>query len=233
MSIELSRPKQGMASVIELLSGIVRFFPNTMIATLFVVGVAIGRISWVLVALGGILTAGIVISIQYIFTKGFHLGEVRDADIIAACSLLPSTKNEVFSQMPSLWMALTAFFATYIFMNARSVYSTPAQTPPGSTVNMNDVITVQQRKGVGLISMLAISTLALFLIIPQIRSACESTFGAVLGLALGIAMGSGWWHALAANGPNVYPDIHGVMIGLQPGPLRTSAAALACTPATS
>jgi hypothetical protein len=219
-----------MASVIQLLSGIMRFFPNTMVAALFVIGVALGRISWVLVALGGILTAGIVVSTQYLFTKGFQLGEVRDADIIAACSLLPSTKNDVFSQMPSLWMALTAFFTTYIFLNARSVYSTPAQTPPGSTVNMNDVITVQQRKGVGLISMLAVATLALFLIIPQFRSSCETTFGAVAGLAMGVAMGTGWWYALAANGPNVYPDVHGVMIGLQPGPLRTSATSLACTP---
>jgi hypothetical protein len=213
-----------MASVIELLSGIMRFFPNTMIATLFVVGVAVGRIAWVLVALGGILTAAIVATTQYVFTKGFQFGEVTDADILAACTMLPTNATSM-SKVPSMWMALTAFFTTYIFLNARSVYNTPAQTPTS-----NDVITVQQRKGVGLISMLAITVLALFLIIPRFRSSCETMVGSLLGLGMGVGMGVAWWYTLAVNGPNVYPDIHGVMIGLQPGPLRTSAAALACTP---
>jgi hypothetical protein len=216
-----------MASVIELLSGIMRFFPNTMIATLFVVGMATGRIAWVLVALGGILTAAIVATTQYVFTKGLQFDEVMDADILAACTMLPAKVTSI-SQVPSMWMALTTFFTTYVFLNARSIYNTPAQTPTS-----NDVITVQQRKGVGLISMLAVTVLALFLLVPRFRSSCESTVGSLLGIGLGVGMGAAWWNTLAVNGPNVYPDIHGVMIGLQPGPLRTSAAALACTPATT
>jgi hypothetical protein len=221
-----------MSSVIELLSGIVRFFPNTLIVALFVVGVALGKIAWILIALGAVLAAGIVLTIQYVFTKGFQLGEVKDADILAACTLLPM-KTDVMARVPSLWTALTAFFAVFITMNAYSVYTTPAQTPPGSTVNMNDVITVQQRKGVGLISMLAIAVLVIFLMIARFRGSCESLLGGGLGLAIGGLAGYFWWSILAACGKNVYPDIHGIMIGLQPGPLRTGGGAVACKAAAT
>jgi hypothetical protein len=57
---------------------------------------------------------------------------------------------------------------------------------------------------------------------------CESIIGSILGIGLGIGGGYAWWVILNACGSNVYPDIHGVMIGLKPGTLRT--APLACTP---
>jgi hypothetical protein len=124
---------------------------------------------------------------------------------------------------PSLWIALTSFFTTYIFTNALNVYS---QTPLNTKAAFS--ISVQQRKGVGLISMLAIIVLAFFLVVARYMSTdCETILGIILGLTLGIGAGYCWWLLLDACGSDVYPDIHGVMMGSKPGLLRNGPVACA------
>jgi hypothetical protein len=66
-----------------------------------------------------------------------------------------------------------------------------------------------------------------FLLIPRYMTSCETILGVVLGLAIGISGGYLWWRLLDACGPDVYPDIHGVMIGTQPGLLHTNPIACA------
>lgn len=218
-----------MSNVVELLSGILRYFPNTMIATLFVLGITTGKLAWILVAIGGILITIVTLLVQYIFLKSLGIGPLNDrpgAAIIEACSLLPVARGtDEYSAVPSLWVAISSFFATYIFMNAANIYT---QTP--ARIN-KEKIGVQQRKGMGLISMLAVALLFIFLIVPRYWTSCETIIGLLLGLGVGIGGGVTWWKILDACGPDVYPDIHGVMIGLKPGSLRTSP--VACAPRIS
>ena len=212
-----------MSTIVEILSGILRYFPNAMISTLFVVGMMTARISWILVAIGGILVTIGTLTLQYLLMKtvGSMLpdgwSEMPGNHVIKACSPLPVAEGGSYNTSPSLWVALNTFFATYILTNAVNVYTqTPATSKAAATIS------VQQRKGVGLISMLAILVLFFFLLLARCMATdCESTFGIVLGLAIGIGSGYGWWAVLNACGPDVYPDIHGVMISSSPTLLRT------------
>lgn len=213
-----------MGSVVELLSGILRLFPNTIIATLFVVGIATGKISWIFIGVGALLMTIATLVVQYILSKTINFGPMPGAEVMEACSILPTAAG-AYTTTPSLWIALSTFLVSYIFINASNIYSTKPHR------KSQDAISVQQRKGTGLISMLAVCLLFLFLLVPRWNTTCETLIGMLLGAAMGIAGGWIWWKVLDACGPDVYPDIHGVMVGLKPGGLRTGP--VACTPAAA
>jgi hypothetical protein len=210
-----------MAVINELLSGIHRYFPNVMTASLIVIGLLTAKVGWVLVGVGAILLAIVVLILQYTINKMIGLGDLPGADVLKACSIIP-TATGTFRTTPSVWMSLTAFFLTYIIVNASNVYTT---TPAKKA---KDSIPVQQRKSVGILSMLAVAILFILLLIPRYASPCESTIGTILGLVVGGFAGWGWWQILNACGADIYPDIHSVMIGLKPASLRTSP--VACVP---
>jgi hypothetical protein len=217
-----------MSTTVELLGGILRFFPNTILITLFVLGITTGKVAWILVAVGGLLVTILTLLIQYLFGKGLGLGPLSDrpgAAIMEACSLIPIASNATYSAIPSLWVAMSSFFVAYIFTNATNIYT---QTP--ARIN-KEKIAVQQRKGVGLISMFSVVLLFVFLMVPRYWTNCETRWGVILGLLVGCGFGIGWWYILNACGADVYPDIHGVMIGLKPGALRTNP--IACAPAAT
>lgn len=205
-----------MSSIVEMLSGIMRYFPNTMLITLFVVGITTGKIAWVLIAIGGVLVAMLTLTFQYLTTKAFGIGPVPGMAVIDSCSLIPIITTQEYSTTPSIWTALTAFFIGFIFMNANHIYS--AKTSRGK----KEIIPVQERKGIGLISMLSVSLLFLFLVVARYWKSCETIAGLITGLVIGIGGAVGWWYILSACGADVYPDIHGVMIGLRPANLRTN-----------
>jgi hypothetical protein len=216
-----------MTTLVEIMSGVLRFFPNTMIVTLLLVGTLTGKLSWIFVSLGGILLAALILILQTVMGRAFAVGSVSEGGIpggaiMEACSLIPIARGAEYSATPSLWMALSAFFATYIFINAVNVYTAaPANKP-------NDALPVQQRKGVGMISMLATVLLFVFLMIPRFRTPCETLGGTLFGVSAGITFAWAWWKILDACGSDVVPDIHGVMLGLKPGTLHS--APVACTP---
>ena len=213
-----------MASFVELFSGILRFFPNTLIVTLFVVGIVTAKLSWIMVAVGAILLSIGVLTLQYIFGKVTGLGSMPGAAVMEACSLLPAISDTAtYSAVPSLWVALTSYFVTFILVNAARIYT-------AKPVNQqNNSTAVQQRKGIGMISMLAAAILFIILMVGRYRTSCETRVGTLLGAGAGVAMGWVWWQVLNACGSDVFPDIHGVMMGLQPGLLHT--APMACKPA--
>jgi hypothetical protein len=205
---------QPATPVVELLSGIYRFLPNTLTASLIVLGIFLGKISWILVGLGGVGLTILIAFLQYGKLKfAGTYGTLSGAAAVSACSIMPSNLQS-FETIPSLWMATALFYMTYIMKNAITVYT---RRPKGAT---SDSLPVQHRKGVGIVSIITTVILLAFLIIPRFFwSQCESILGAVLGGILGILFGYGWWILLDLCGPDVYPDIHGVMIGLRPGQL--------------
>ena len=208
--------------ILEVLSGIYRFLPNTMTVSLLVLGVFLGKISWIMVSCGAIALSLLVIMIQSICIPGWlhqlpPFKMTSGGAALLACSPLPSRikETDVLYTTPSLWMATTSFYLAYILMNALHVYNATAATPgtPDKYLNFK----IDHRKSVGLISIIATIILIACLLITRFFSQCESTGGAILGILLGYGAGMGLWYILALNGTDVYPDIHGVMIGLKPG----------------
>ena len=210
-----------MANMTEILSGVLRYFPNTLTMTFLVGGIMLGKISWLLVGVGAIVVAVAVMMFQSIFLKSFGYGSMPGAAVLEACSMIPTSGGD-YSFAPSMWTAMASYFAMYTLMNAVNIYTT---TPAKMS---KEAIPVQQRKGLGLISILAAVILFIFMLIPRYRTSCETVIGMLTGMALGIGAAVGYWYILNACGADLYPDIHGVMLGLKPDFLRTHP--VACTP---
>lgn len=212
-----------MSGLMDMLTGIHRYFPNTMITGMIVLGLALGRVSWVLVGVGGIILTIIVMIFQAVV--GLGAPTILTPGLIESCSVLPismPTSSNINLMIPSFWLTLTAYFMAYIMSNAVSIYSkNPTKQP-------NTAIAVQQRKGLGVISLVAVLVFGLILLGARMLSPCESWWG-LLSIAFGGAMGFLWWYAMSKQGNDIFQDIHGVMIGLQPGDLRTGP--VACVPA--
>jgi hypothetical protein len=199
-----------MTSVVELIGGIYRYLPNTLTTTLMILGIMLGKVSWIVISLGAVVLTIFTSLVQYMVSKSLGWGTIPGEGLVSACSILPSFGTSI-ETIPSLWITLATFYMTFIIKNAVSVYTTKPKKAP------NEAISVQHRKSVGVISILTTVLLLAFLIVPRFMTKCESTLGALLGGLLGIGFGIGWWYLLNACGADVYPDIHGVMIGLRPG----------------
>lgn len=220
------------AAVIELLLGLARTFPNTMTAMSLIGGVALGRTPWVIMGAGAISLALLIIVLQLITGSIATSTRTMDAAVIQACSMLPIATNSTYHYVPSLWTAITVYFVVYILMNAVAVYTAPSTKLP------EEAMPVQHRKSIGVVSIFAIILLAVTLLIVRLQTGCEYVWrlgpmAIPVGFLLAIGLGIGWavvmrTAASASGDPNV-SDVHGVMIGLQPGTLRTHP--LACKPA--
>jgi hypothetical protein len=207
----------------DMLTGIHRYFPNTMIMGLIVLGLTLGRVSWVLVGIGGIVVSIIVMVFQLVCGIAPNCATLPSPGLMEACSVLPIGNK--YAMLPSYWIAVTTYVLAYIMSNAVSVYTKNPTKQPSTA------IAVQQRKGLGVISIIAVIVVGLILLGARILSPCESWAGIALGFTLGGLGGWLWWKMLNGQGNDIFQDIHGVMVGLQPGDLRTGP--VACTPASS
>ena len=208
-----------MSGLMDMLTGIHRYFPTTMITGLIVLGITLCRVSWVLVGIGGLILTIVVLIFQVLIG-----GQPQSPGLVEACSVLPLSGSAYYT-IPSFWLTLTTFFLTYIMSNAVSVYSkNPTKQP-------NTAIAVQQRKGLGVISIVVVLVLGIILLGARMMSPCESWGGIITSTLLGGVSGWAWWKALSSQGNDIFQDIHGVMVGLQPGDLRTGP--VACVPASS
>ena len=210
-----------------MLTGIHRYFPNTMIVGLIVLGIALVRVSWVLVGIGGIILTIALVGLQLTFpiVFGEAIKTTQTPGLMEACAVSPVGSGGSYEMIPSYWFGITTYFLSYILSNAVSVY---AKNP---TKQPNTAIAVQQRKGIGVISIVAVLMIGLILLVGRFMSPCESWVGIIMGIILGVGWGYLWWYILDKQGNDIYQDIHNVMVGLQPGDLRTGP--VACKPATS
>lgn len=192
----------------DTLNGMFRYLPNTLTWSLLALGLLTGKQAWLLVPFGTIPLAAIVIVLQNFIGKP---AAAPSLTLLQACTLLP-TESCFYSQTPSLWMAIVWFYITYILTASYTVYhAKPANgVGPGS-------MAVSQRKSVLTISTLATVIIGLLFVLGRYGSGCEWWGGSLLAIALGTAFGMAWYKILQACGADIYPDIHGVAMGLQPG----------------
>jgi len=201
-----------MLTIVELMSGIYRFLPNTLTVTLMVVGIMLGKVSWILVSLGAVALIILTSALQAAISGTFNWG-IPGKGFIRACSILP-IDADMIHVFPSLWITMAAYYLSYILCNASVIYTTSPKSVPKESMS------VQQRKSIGIVSIVTTIFLMSFIIIPRLISECETRWGAVLGGIIGIHAGIGVWNLLNACGSDMYPDIHGVMLGLKPGALH-------------
>lgn len=219
-----------MGVVSDFLSGIHRYFPTMMTTTLIVVGILLAKINWILVGLGSLVVASLVMLFQWFFSgnrmghSAFGDWDLNGAAILEVCGLLPAATGGTYTRLPSLWFALMSFYMAYILKNAISVYTTKPATAAAAASS-----SAQHRKGVGIISILTTVIMFLVLAVARMTTSCEHWGGAILGIIIGGGIGVLWWYLLSTGGADYYPDIHSVMIGLQPGPVHGSAVACART----
>lgn len=230
-----------MANATELIGAIIRQFPNIMTITLLIGGILLAKIPWIMAAVGAIVTTLVITAVFHLGVKSFLdlmspesyavklfsllglYGSRSATGIEEVCALIPTMGlgGGTIITGPSLWIALMTFYLAYVATNAINVFTTkPAQASP-------DTIPVAQRQGVGVVSLLAIAVLFLLLLTIRATSSCETVSGSIAGVVLGGVMGYGWWRIMALCG-DLFPDVHGVMIGLKPAQLKTSP--LACVP---
>jgi hypothetical protein len=234
----MSVPSKRMASsvtIIEFLTGMARNFPNTMTAVSLIGGLAVGQLPWVIMGAGGIVVALLVLCAQAVTGSLFASTKTPDIAILQACSLIPITPpGSTYYFVPSLWFAMTAYYVTYILLNASEVYSEPATKLP------QEALPVQHRKSIGVVSMVAVLLLFVSLAIFRFRTGCEYSWhlgpislpiGSILGIILGATLAYVLRFGTSSKRDPSVGDVHGVMIGLQPGSLRTHP--LACAPRSS
>lgn len=217
----------------ELLLGLVRLFPNTMTGITLLGGLALGQLSWVLMSIGALIIALIITAI-HLFGGSIttYFPRTIDAAILNACSVIPTTApGATYWYLPSLWITLTVYYLTYILFNAVSVYTAPSTKLPA------EAMPVQHRKSIGVVSIIAIVLLLVSLLFHRAMTGCEYTLylgpvalpvGILLSTAIGVGWAYAWYTSTRAMGASLFYDVHGVMMGLQPGGLRTSP--LACAP---
>jgi hypothetical protein len=213
------------AGLVDIILSTAQYFPTAVGVTLGVGGLATARMPWVLTAVGMAILGCVMIAIHLVLGRT-PLREIRDSlsgrHVYEICSLTPIPgADATYFSVPSMWVTLTAFLMMIIMLSAGNVATTNPTTAP------KDAIPVQQRKGVGTLSLLAAVILFLFLLLLRVRTGCETLVGILLGIIIGAGFGLAWWAVMRTGGPAVW-DVHGVMLGTQPGPLRTSP--LACLP---
>lgn len=215
------------ANYMDILLTTANYFPTAVGTTLAVGGLATGRMPWVMTAAGMGALSVLLIAVHMVLGKT-PLRGVEDAlsgaHVMEMCSLAPipgASANTTYFSIPSMWVSLTTFLLMVIILSASWV----ATANPTSA--SKEALPVQQRKGVGTLSILACVILFLFLLLLRIRTGCESIVGILIGILLGAGAGVGWWAVMRRGGVAVW-DVHGVMLGTQPGSLRTGP--LACLP---
>jgi hypothetical protein len=210
----------------ELFSGLVQHFPTTMIAISLVGGLALGRVAWVIMGGIGVILAVSVFLVQ-LGLRNFpltapYMAMSNNIGILQACAMAPNAVASTYQYAPSMWVSVTTFFLLYILHNAINVY----KTPPSKNL-AQETFPVQHRKSVGVISILATVLLLLVLLFMRTQTSCESIGGFILGILLG-SLFAGIYYGINAMKSPLLSDVHGVMMGIQTGTLRTHP--LACAP---
>jgi hypothetical protein len=194
----------------EFLTHGIRILPLIIGFTSLVYGVGVGNIAFAFIAAGMILLVPIVSTLgDSIFTT--ILGWIPRIPVSwyshpssPECGLLTTpTSGQVITSTMSYWTTSMAFFFTYFFLNAMTLFKRP------SAANAS-YEKVQARKVQSVMSILIAGAIALGLIIYRLKNGCESPIGLLLGVAGGVGVGYGWFEALKACSGDRLVDLFGI-----------------------
>ncbi len=121
------------------------------------------------------------------------------------CGLLtsPTPGGPPIPSTMSFWTTSMAFFFTYFFLNAKTLFNRPVAANASYEK-------VQARKVQSVMAIIIAGVLALGLIIYRMKNGCESPIGLLLGIGGGVGLGYGWFEALKACSGDRLVDLFGI-----------------------
>lgn len=213
----------------ELIHATFRQLPLFLIGTLFIFGLIETNVAYLFFVIGSFA----FLSITWLFQAALSpiISKINSPKIVnlfmspnggmTGCSILGTYDRAAIISggssivSPSYFIGYLAFFFTYVFLNALSLYDRTEQV---STTDKGTAEKIDNRKYQS--GMTMFMCVALFLLFALIRlfkfSQCERIIGALLGTGIGIAFGILWNRALSACGGSALSDLFGILGRLVP-----------------
>jgi hypothetical protein len=193
-----------------------RGLPTILAGTTLVLGLTQGNVNFLFFFIGLAImtpTLNLLLNIllEFIFVR-LHkyipqdVWIAQDATAIQ-CRMFPFFKSdqppEPFSVVPSFWLSMMAFFYSYMFVNALSLYQRQGDSKAAPELKA-------ARKNQALISMVLICALLIVTFIVRYSTGCEKGLGVFFSLLLGGWGGYGWYKFMVNCGLGRLDDLFGI-----------------------
>lgn len=217
-----------------------RSLPIAMFVTLITLGSFQGNINLILFAIGLGITAPLLatcsnIIFEFLFSALDNKFELDHSYWSipngASCTLFDTLSKNPLNSMnsvPTTWCVMTAFFFSYLFLNAYDIYT--REIP-----NNADEIAVDARKtrcGMAMFFIIVLGLVSLFARYSVTH--CETGIGLIIGSGIGIYSSYLWYQMVRACGTGIFDDIFGISSRmLSPNANMATAQACVIAPTTS
>jgi len=199
----------------QFLLGLYHDLPNVLFVGSAVLGSVTGYLPLVWVSLGLILNSLGVASLQGLFSILFDQNGMMKNNIFTkgspACDIIIGGKpgsGEPTIIAPSYWLSSAVFFASFVIYNSVQVAMMPvAKGASQDKVDIRHAFTL---------TTMVISAVFLLLVLMRGYSGCESYFGGILGVAVGIGLSVAFWHILNVCGAGMVPDVLQIVNSMAP-----------------
>ena len=193
-----------------------RSLPVILATTVLILGMTQGNVNFFFFFVGMFLvapTATLIMNriwdLLVTYVPGFKsinpaMYIVKDGSA-AQCAVF-STDPSVIQNMigvPSYWMAMIAFFFTYLFVNGLNLYNMKASEKAPKHA-------VEARKSQAAMSMAIIVAVAVIVTIFRYGTSCETALGVLASWGLGGGLAYGWYTFMRACGLGRLDDIFGI-----------------------
>lgn len=193
-----------------------RSLPVILATTILILGMTQGNVNFLFFFVGMFLvtpTATLIVNriwdLLVTFVPGFKSINpafyiVKDGTA-AQCSVFSTDPSAIQNMIgvPSYWMAMTAFFFAYLFINGLKLYNMKAseKAPKHS---------VDARKSQAAMSMAIIVAIGIIVTIFRYATSCETALSVLASWGLGGGLAYGWYNFMRACGLGRLDDIFGI-----------------------
>jgi hypothetical protein len=230
----------GAATILTARETIFHFFrslPICLFITIGLFGAVQGNANYILFATGlglGAPAAAVCLNMlfEFIFTKidGWTENTTHSYWLIpngASCTLFEVLSKNPLSPMngvPTVWTVMIAFFFTYIFTNALTIYNYDVPSKADPTL-------VAARKTRCVMSMIFIVAFFIIVLIGRLSIMhCETALGLIIGLLTGGTLGYYWYIFASSCGLGQFDDIFGISNRLLSSVAAGNSAPQICVP---
>jgi hypothetical protein len=196
--------------------------PNTIFVTALLLGAIQGNLSMIWIAIGMIINALCVLSLQELLSLIFPKWDQVHQPSSRACSLIDDPLGPALTVVaPSYWFASTTYFVTFILYNAAQV----AFKPANHGVSKKKV----DKRVAFTMSVMILSLFFLLIIMLRGLTGCETWLGSILGISAGSTVAILYWHLLDVCHSGIAPDILNMVSGLAPSKRDDDNTPVICT----
>lgn len=188
--------------------------PIILINIVFFLGVGVGNLGLLFLALGQGVVVPIATAITQLFTGVLLPASLVMKPATDLGQLVPSAffKTGQFNVAPSYWVAQVVFFFSYLFFNALDVY----KMAPPSEQTATDEWRIENRKSrATMIMVLSCILLTWLLAFRYFLTDLDTVLGITIGVAVMGVLGWGWYLAASKIGVRTM-DIFGIVQQMVP-----------------